>query len=59
MSKINSGVSLRTVIEVKGDWVKPTMDTGAAGHVMLAEMLPGVKLDRTSTTKKFVAASGE
>ena len=35
------------------------MDTGAAGHVMLAEMFPRVELDRTSTTKKFVAANGE
>ena len=35
------------------------MDTGAAGHVMLAEMFPRVKLDRTNTTKKFVAANGE
>ena len=35
------------------------MDTGAAGHVMLTEMFPRVKLDRTSTTKKFVAANGE
>ena len=35
------------------------MDTGAAGHAMPAEMPPRVKLDRTSTTKKFVAAAGE
>ena len=28
------------------------MDTGAAGHVMLAEMFPRVELDRTSTAKK-------
>ena len=48
-------------MEVKDNWVniRATMDTGAAGHVMLAEMFPRVKLDRTSTTKKFVAASGE
>ena len=36
-----------------------TVDTGAAGHVMPAEMFVRVKLDRTSATKKFVAASGK
>ena len=35
------------------------MDTGAAGHVVLAEMFPRVDLERTSTTKKFAAAKGE
>ena len=35
------------------------METGAAGCVMPAEMFPRVKLDRTSTAKKFVAANGE
>ena len=35
------------------------MDTGAAGHVMLAEMFPRVKLDRTSAMMKFVAANGK
>ena len=57
----NSGVPFRQVIEVKDNWVniRATMDTGAAGHVMPAEMFPRVKLDRTSTTKKFVAANGE
>ena len=35
------------------------MDTGAAGHVMPAEMFSRVKLDRTSATKKCVAANGE
>ena len=51
----------RNVIEVKDNWVNitATMDTGAAGHVMLAEMFPRVRLYRTSTTKKFVAANGE
>ena len=38
---------------------RATLDTGVVGHVMQAEMFPRVKLDRTSTTKKFVAASGE
>ena len=28
-------------------------------HVMRAEMCPRVKLDRTSRTKKFVAANGD
>ena len=35
------------------------MDTGAAGHVMPADMVPQVKLDRMSATKKLVAAIGE
>ena len=35
------------------------MDTGAAGHVTRQKMFPRVKLDRTSATKKFVAADGE
>ena len=35
---------------------RATLDTGAAGHVMPAEMFPRVKLDRTSLTKKFGAA---
>ena len=39
--------------------MRATMDTGSAGHVMLTEMFPRVKLDRTSTTKKIVAANGE
>ena len=57
----NSGEPPRKAIEVKDNWVniRATMDTGAAGHVMLAEMFPRVKLDRTSTTKKFVATNGE
>ena len=46
-----SGVPPRKVVELK--------DTGAGGHVMLAEMFPRVKLDRTSTTKKIVAANRE
>ena len=55
------GASPRKVIEVKGNWVRirATMETGAAGHVMPAEMFPRVKLDPTSATKKFVAAIGE
>ena len=35
------------------------MGTGAAGHVMLAEIFLRVQLARTNTTKKFVAANGE
>ena len=48
-------------MSVKDKWanIRATMDTGAAGHVMRAEMFPRVKLDRTSATKKLVAASGE
>ena len=57
----NSCASPRKVIEVKdnGVSIRATMDTGAAGYVMPADMFPGVKLDRTSTTNKFVAADGE
>ena len=35
------------------------MDSGAAGHVMPETMFPHVKLDRKTSLKKFVAASGE
>ena len=51
----------RKVIEVKDNWanIRATMGSGTAGHVMPAEMFPRVKLDRTSATKKFVAATGE
>ena len=34
-----------------------TMDSGAAGHVMLETMFPHVKLERTTSPKKFVAAN--
>ena len=56
-----SCASPRKVIEVKDSWVdiRGTMDTGAAGLVMPAEMFQRVKLDRTTATKKFVAANGE
>ena len=56
-----SCASPRKVVEVKDNWVniRATMDTAAAGHVMLAEVFPRVMLDRTSTTQKFVAANGE
>ena len=54
-------MSSRKVIEVKDNWVNiiATVDTGDAGHVIPSEMFPRVKLDRTNTTKKFVAAIGE
>ena len=57
----NSCASPRKVIEVIDNWVNitATVDTGAAGHVMPAEMFTRVKLDRTSTTKKSVAANVE
>ena len=57
----NSGVLPRKIIEVKDKWVniRATMDTGAAGDVVLTQMFPRVKLDRTNTTKRFVAANGE
>ena len=54
----NSCASPRKVIKVKDNEVniRAIMDTGAAGHVMQAEMFPRVKLDRTNAAKKFVAA---
>ena len=57
----NSCASPRKVVEVKDirENTRATMDTGAAGYVMPAEMFPRVKLDRTNATKKFVAATGE
>ena len=57
----HSCASPRKVIEVKDHRVniRATMDTGAAGHVVPADMFPGRKLDRTTATKKFVAANGE
>ena len=57
----NFGASPRKVVEVKDKWVniRATIDTGAAGHVMRAEMFPRVGLGRRSPTKKFVAAYGE
>ena len=35
------------IVEVKDEWVKVrvTMDSGAAGHVMLQTMFPRVKLE--------------
>ena len=43
---------------VKGRWakVRATMDSGAAGHVMLEGMFSRVKLERKT---KFGAANGE
>ena len=35
------------------------MDSGAAGHVMLEEMFPRVKVQRNSAPKRFLAAKGE
>ena len=57
----NSCASPSKVVEVEDKWVdiRATFETGAAGHVMPAERFPRVKLDRTSATKKFVAANGD
>ena len=54
-------LSSKIIIEVKDRWVKArvTMDTGAAGHVMLEGMFPLVKFERKTAPKKFVAADGE
>ena len=53
--------SPKKIVEVKDKWVKVrvTMDSGAAGHVMLETMFPHVKLDRKTSPRKFVAANGE
>ena len=58
-----STVTVRTimkVIEVKDRWLKVrvTMDAGAAGHVVLEAMFH-VKLERKTSSKKFVASNGE
>ena len=54
-------LSPKKIVEVKDKWVKVivTMDSGAAGHVMLETMFPHVKLERKTSPKKFVAANGE
>ena len=53
--------SPKKIVEVKDRWVKVrvTMDSGAAGHVMLQTMFPCVALERKTSPKKFVAANGE
>ena len=53
--------SPKKIVEVKDRWVKVrvTMDSGAAGHVMLETMFPRVKLERKTSPKKFVAANGK
>ena len=59
---VASSHSLRKkIVEVKDKWVKirVTMDSGAAGHVLLETMFPQVKLERKTSPKKFVAANGE
>ena len=47
-------LSLKKVVEEKDKWVKVrvTMDSGAAGHVMLQTMLPHVKVERKTPPKK-------
>ena len=39
--------------------VSVTMDTGAAGHVMIEGMFSRVKLERKASPKRLVAANGE
>ena len=50
----------KKMVEVKDKWVevRVTMDSGAAGHVMLETMFPCVNLERKTSPKKFVAANG-
>ena len=49
------------IVDVKDKRVKVrvTMDSGAAGQVMLQTMFPCVMLKRKTSPKKFVAAKGE
>ena len=51
----------KEIIEVKDRRVKVrvTMDSGAARHVIPETMFPRVKLERKTSPKKLVAASGE
>ena len=39
--------------------VRVTMDSGAAGHVIIEGMFPRVKLEHKTAPKRLVAASGE
>ena len=56
----NSGVPPRKIIEVKDTWVnvRATMDTGAAGHVMPAEMFGDRIKDLCEKTIPFKSAKG-
>ena len=47
-------MSPKKIVEVRHKWVKVTMDSGAAGHVMPETMFPRVKLERKTSPKKFV-----
>ena len=53
--------SSKKIIEVKDRWVKVrvTMDSGAAGHVMLERMFARANLERKTAPNKFVAESGK
>ena len=52
---------LQDIVEVNDQCVnvRVTLDSGAAGHVMLEGMFPRVKLERKTGPNKFVAANGE
>ena len=54
-------VSPKKIVGEKDRWVKVrvTMDSGAAGDVMLEAMFPHVKRGRKTSPEKFVAANGE
>ena len=47
--------SSKKIIEVTGRWVKvrSTMDSGAAGHVVLEGMFTRVKHERKTSPKRF------
>ena len=49
------------IMNVKDRWVevRVTLVSGDAGHVMPEVMLPRVKLEGTTSLKRFVAANGE
>ena len=56
LSSVESSHSLspKKIMEVKDKWVKVrvTMDSGAAGHVMLETMFPHVKLERKNIAEE-------
>ena len=61
MYAIECGEQSQFKPQVKDRWVKGrvTVDSGAAGHVMLEAMFPRVKLERKTAPKKLVAAFRE
>ena len=57
----SSSPNPKTVTDVKDGWVKfrVTVNTGAAGHVMLEALVPNMKLEHTGALENFVAVRGQ